>query len=114
MKLNRRIFETRREKWIDFVIGFFGWRVINFMRSIVGSVVYGGVLDLFEALFPDASYDHEHSGHRIFPNTVIAQRWSAYIICSDQKTDSYRHISGLCRSIHLRYCGRAFSVCDLL
>jgi len=57
MKFNRKIYETRNEKQKDFVIGFFGWIVVNVIAVIVGSAVFNAVLSLFERLFPGASYD---------------------------------------------------------
>lgn len=35
MKLERKAYETRREKWIDFAIGFFGSIVLNVALAFV-------------------------------------------------------------------------------
>jgi hypothetical protein len=35
MNLTRRIYTTRREKTVDFLIGFFGWLILNAILSAV-------------------------------------------------------------------------------
>ncbi len=59
MKLEHKTYHTRAEKIIDFVVGFFGWYVINlFGLFVVGIVEYelslgpacGSILGLFSLL----------------------------------------------------------------
>jgi hypothetical protein len=48
MKLERKAYETRREKGIDFFAGFFGWYGMNVIVIIIGSTIgsmVGGVAD---------------------------------------------------------------------
>jgi hypothetical protein len=44
MKLKRKVYQTRREKRIDFFIGFFGWYVVNAMAFIIVSAI-GSIAD---------------------------------------------------------------------
>jgi hypothetical protein len=61
MKLNRKIYETQREKRNDFIGGFFGWFLVNFATYFVLSMVAGAVIYLIERL----------SGGELGPSTLI-------------------------------------------
>lgn len=49
MNLTRKVYETRNEKVIDFLIGFFGWFILNAIFYGFQAFFAGGVIGLGEA-----------------------------------------------------------------
>jgi hypothetical protein len=50
MKLNRKIYETQREKRNDFIGGFFGWFIVNVVAYTVVSLAAGAAAYLLDRI----------------------------------------------------------------
>ncbi len=48
MNLQRKVYETKNEKVIDFLIGFFGWFIINTLLGILQIGILAGLSATFE------------------------------------------------------------------